>query len=112
MPIRTVAIMTTGEMGQAVGRVLGAAGLRVITCPQGRSERTISLARQAGIEDVADLATLVREADALLAILAPAHALSMATAIVEAIGLEGTKLLYADCNAIAPATTRRIGHLV
>src|SRR5579885_144157 len=100
MQIRTVAVMTPGDMGHAIGRVLRAGGLRVITCLRGRSARTATLAARAGIDDGADDATLVREADLVLAILVPAQALALAERIAVAVRGTGAGLLYADCNAI------------
>jgi 3-hydroxyisobutyrate dehydrogenase-like beta-hydroxyacid dehydrogenase len=112
MEIRTVAIMTPGEMGHAIGRTLRTGGLRVITCLRGRSARTTALAAAAGIVDVADEATLVREADLVLTILVPARAREVAERLAAAVHATGVDLLYADCNAIAPQTTREIGALL
>ena len=112
MEIRAVGIMLPGEMGHAIGRVLRKGGLRVITCLQGRSERTTTRAAAAGIVAVPDDATLVRAADVLLAILAPAHARSLAERIATAVRATGTDLLYADCNAIAPGTSRKLGAIL
>src|SRR5438309_776170 len=112
MAIETVAIMTPGDMGHAVGRVLRQGGLRVITCLEGRSARTAALAEQAGIEAVPDMAALVREADALLAILAPAGAGDLAGRVAAVLRATGADLLYVECNAIAPQTVAAIGEVV
>jgi 3-hydroxyisobutyrate dehydrogenase-like beta-hydroxyacid dehydrogenase len=96
-------------MGHAVGRVLRESGLRVITSLQGRSEQTAARSAQAGIVAVADDLTLVREADVILSILPPAHAVAMAARIAAAIRATGTNLLYVDCNAIAPQTICKVG---
>ena len=53
-------------MGHTVGQVLGSHGLRVITCLQGKSERTRSLAEKACIVDVGTYAELVKQADMVL----------------------------------------------
>jgi 3-hydroxyisobutyrate dehydrogenase-like beta-hydroxyacid dehydrogenase len=112
MTLRTVGIMAPGEMGQAVGRVLRLGGLRVITCLQGRSAHTVARAAAAGIEAVADDAALVREADVLLAIVAPAHARMVAERMAAAVRATGTDILYVDCNAIAPRTSRALASLL
>ena len=52
MTLKTIGILSPGDMGHAVGQVLGSHGLRVITCLQGRSQRTKSLADRAHIVDV------------------------------------------------------------
>lgn len=107
--IETVAVLSPGDMGHAIGRTLREAGLRVITSLEGRSARTAALAAQAQIEDVPDDAALVREADALLAVLVPSAALGIAERIATAVERTGAPLLYADLNAIAPQTARTIG---
>ena len=103
--VETVGLLSPGDMGHSVGQTLRENGLRVITCLQGRSERTRDLAAQAGIEDVPSHGALVQEADLILSILVPAQAGNSAQAISET----GAKVVYADCNAIAPQTVRAIG---
>ena len=46
MPLKTVGLLSPGDMGHIVGNVLVTHGLRVITCLQGRSERTRTLAEK------------------------------------------------------------------
>lgn len=110
--IPTVAVMAPGDMGHAVGTVLRQRGVRVITCLDGRSDRTRTLAAKSDIEDVPNDAALVATADILLSILVPAEALNLATRISAAVRQSGEKLLYVDCNAIAPQTARQIGEIV
>lgn len=110
--IPTVGIMSPGEMGQAIGRRLRDHGLRVITCLHGRSARTAARAAAAGIEDTGDDATLVQEADVLLAVLVPAEALGLARRIARALQATGATLLYVDCNAISPQTAQQIEQVV
>jgi 3-hydroxyisobutyrate dehydrogenase-like beta-hydroxyacid dehydrogenase len=105
----TVAVMSPGDMGHAIGRTLRSAGLRVITSLEGRSARTAALAAEAGIETIPDDATLVREADVLLAVLVPAEAPSLGERIAGALESSGATLLYADLNAISPRTVQGIG---
>jgi 3-hydroxyisobutyrate dehydrogenase-like beta-hydroxyacid dehydrogenase len=112
MAISTVAIMAPGDMGHHVGAVLNAKGLRIVTCLQGRSERTRALAAKAGIDDLGGDAALVRAADALLSILVPAQAEALARRIAQALSATDSGLLYVDCNAVAPQTARRVGGIV
>ena len=72
MRVKTVAILSPGDMGHSVGGALVEHGLDVITCLAGRSERTRGLARTAGFRDVPSYEVLVGEADLLLSILVPA----------------------------------------
>ena len=109
MAIRTVGLLSPGEMGHTIGGVLHANGLRVLTHLGGRSERSRALAEQAGIEDTPSLDDLAREADVLLCVLVPARAGAVARDVAAAIRRTGADLLYVDCNAIAPGTVREIG---
>jgi 3-hydroxyisobutyrate dehydrogenase-like beta-hydroxyacid dehydrogenase len=110
--IQTVGIMSPGDMGHAIGAVLHQHGMRVITNLQGRSTRTVALAKAAGISDVSDDETLVREADMLLSILPPNRAYGFAEQIAVALRKTGTTLLFVDCNAIAPRTAQALDQLV
>jgi 3-hydroxyisobutyrate dehydrogenase-like beta-hydroxyacid dehydrogenase len=112
MSLETVGILSPGHMGHTVGRVLGSHGLRVIACLEGRSERTRSLAKRAGIADVGTYEALVREADVIMSILVPAQAKRAAQVVARAISEAGVEVVYADCNAIAPQTVRQIGELI
>ncbi|MEE2993078.1 MAG: 6-phosphogluconate dehydrogenase, partial [Gemmatimonadota bacterium] len=71
MRVRTVGILSTGDMGHSVGRVLREGGFDVVTCLTGRSERTRQLAVEAEIRDIPEMDNLVREVDLILAILVP-----------------------------------------
>jgi 3-hydroxyisobutyrate dehydrogenase-like beta-hydroxyacid dehydrogenase len=108
----TIGIISAGDMGHAIGMVLRKHGLRVLTSLQGRSARTAALAARAGMMDIPDDHTLVREVDILLSILVPAQAPAFAERIASAIRATGTHLLFADCNAIAPRTVQSIAQIV
>ena len=112
MSLETVAILSPGDMGHTVGRVLVEHGLRVITYLKGRSQRTKVLAENAGILDVSTLQTLVNEADIILSILVPSQATNIAEMVSEAIKNTHATVLYADCNAISPKTTCRISEII
>lgn len=107
-----IGIISPGDMGHAIGAVLVQHGLRVLTNLQDRSARTVALARQAGMLDVANDETLVREADILLSVLVPAQALILAERMAVAVRATGSELLFADCNAISPRTALSIERLL
>jgi hypothetical protein len=44
MSVKTIGIVSPGDMGHVVGKVLQSHGVRVLTCLKGRSERTRMLA--------------------------------------------------------------------
>ena len=106
MAINTVAILVPGEMGAAVGKAFGDNGLEVITCLQGRSAPTRERARAAGFRDVADVETLLGEADIVLSIMPPEHAPASAEKVAAAMKSSGDTPPYADCNAVSPETAR------
>ena len=110
--LRTVGILSPGDMGHTVGDVLRQNGLRVITCLEGRSQRTRQLAEKAGIVDVPTYPQFVTETDLILSIMVPAQAMSAASLVAEALQKVDTTLAYADCNAIAPQTVRKLGEII
>ena len=112
MPLKTVGLLSPGDMGHVVGNVLVTHGLRVITCLQGRSERTRTLARTAKIEDVPTYQDLVNEAEIILSIMVPAEAKGASQAVADALVETKTDLTYVDCNAIAPQTTRQLDEII
>lgn len=108
----TIAVMSPGDMGHSVGAVLHQHGLRVITCLEGRSQRTADLAAEAGIEPVPSIEELVRQADVLISILVPDRALGLAERVAAALRSTGADLLYADCNAISPGTVQAMAGVI
>ena len=112
MATLTVGLLSPGDMGHVVGQVLVEHGARVLTCLEGRSERTRGLAQAAGIGAAPTYGDLVRETDLMISILVPAEAENAARAVAEALRNTGERVVYADCNAIAPATAVRIGEIV
>ncbi len=96
-------------MGSAVGAALARGGARVITTLARRSPRTARLAERAGLEVVPDLESLVHEAEYVLSIVPPESAEAVAAEVVRAAGRAAP--LFADLNAIAPATAVRIEEL-
>lgn len=109
---KTVAILSPGEMGHAIGRVLARHGLRVITSLEERSERTASLARAAGIEDVGSLDRVVADADTIFSVLPSAAAPILASEVANRLVGRDRPVTFVECNALAPQTVREIGEVV
>jgi len=108
----TVALMTPGDMGHAIGAVLVKHGIDVITCLKGRSDRSIALSTKAGIRAVDSDEDLVHQSSILLSVLVPSHAYSLAERMVKAVkSLPSKDWIYVDLNAISPSTTKSIGEL-
>ena len=109
MAINTVAILSPGDMGHAVGQLLREHELRVVTCLTGRSGRTRALAEKAGIEDIPDFNKMVQASDVILSITVSEVAPQLCQEVATAIDVTGaTDVLFAECNAIAPQVTRKL----
>ena len=112
MGIDTVAIMSPGDMGHAVGNLLRERGLNVLTCLEGRSARTRSLSDRAGIVDVSTLEELVAESQILLSITVSEVVPALCAQVAAAVCETGTDLLFAECNAIAPQVSREMEPMI
>jgi 3-hydroxyisobutyrate dehydrogenase-like beta-hydroxyacid dehydrogenase len=103
----TIAIVAPGAMGSAIGERLVEHGARVLTSTQGRSEATIARAQRAGM--VPSTRGEIVAADLILSIVPPGQALTLAQWLAPALG---PKSVFADCNAINPATMVAIADAV
>lgn len=108
----TIAILYPGDMGHAVGRVLGDHGHIVITCLTGRTERSHKLAQAGNIRVVESMQALVKEADLILSILPPSAAVGLARTVSEAMKETSSFPVYVDCNAISPDTAAQVGGII
>ena len=108
MEISTVAILSPGDMGHAVGQRLRENELEVVTCLAGRSERTRTLSEKAGIQDVATLEELVERSDLIMSMTVSAAVSTLCQQVADAIRTTGSDILFAECNAIAPQLTREL----
>jgi 3-hydroxyisobutyrate dehydrogenase-like beta-hydroxyacid dehydrogenase len=112
MSIRTIAILSPGNMGGGVGKFLGRSGYDVVTSLAGRSEFTRRKAAECGFRDAGSMDALVREADLVLSILPPASAVAVAEETVAAMRRTGATPPYADCNATSPQTAQQMQRIV
>ncbi len=110
--MRTIGLISPGDMGQAVGALLVDGGVRVVTCVAERSDRTRALARSAGFTEVPTLDALVRESELVLSIVPPAQAVAVARDVASALRSTGSRVVYVDCNAIAPRTARDVAAVI
>jgi 3-hydroxyisobutyrate dehydrogenase-like beta-hydroxyacid dehydrogenase len=108
MKYQNIGVMSPGEMGQALALQLKQAGYNVRTALDGRSPRTRELAKQAGLTDVGSLAQLIAQCEVILSVMAPAAALGFAGELAQALKAGSRKILFVDCNAVAPATMQAI----
>ena len=112
MMVNTVAIMSPGDMGHAVGQVLSESGVDVITCTDGRSQRTKNLAEMAGLRQVATLEDMVIQADLVLSIMVPSKAMSFVREISPHFESSKTPTYFADCNAVSPQSALAMAEVI
>lgn len=97
----TLGVVHPGAMGASIA---SASRTESMWCAAGRSSATSVRAEQAGMVAIATLDELVERCNTIISVCPPAAALAIADAIADA-GYTG---VYADANAIAPATARTI----
>ena len=112
MKIKSVGIISPGDMGSAIGKVLSNSGLEVITCLEGRSELTRLRAQESGMRNTPSVDRLVTEVELILSVLVPSEALALAELIAGSVRRTGCHPAYADLNAIAPQTVMKINSVM
>jgi 3-hydroxyisobutyrate dehydrogenase-like beta-hydroxyacid dehydrogenase len=90
-----------GEVASTLSEGLLAHGVEISTCLEGRSQRSVELAKSTGVNLFDSLTELVESSDILLSAVVPAEAVSMAKKVGE--GFEG---VYVDLNNISPGTIK------
>ncbi|HET6500399.1 MAG TPA: DUF1932 domain-containing protein [Amycolatopsis sp.] len=98
-----IGIAHPGQMGAAVGKVLVSAGQRVAWASAGRSAATVRRAADAGLTDLGTPERLAAECEVVLSI-CPPHA-----AVDTAVSFSRYDGIYADLNAVSPATAGLVG---
>ena len=112
MSNNTIAIVSAGDMGHVVGRVLKNKEYRVITSLDGRSDLTRQRAGRSGMEDMGSLENTIKEADCVLSIMPPEIALKFAGDTAITMKDLGVSPVFADCNAVSPETTLEIASIM
>ena len=111
MKISNIGILSPGDMGSAVGKVLIDNGYKVFTNLDGRSTRTKKLSNEAGIISLPSLSRIFSDCEIVLSILVPSEALGLAKRVSETIN-SNTLPLFVDCNAVSPMTKKKISKIV
>jgi len=108
-PLASVGIISIGEMGLGIAKLLIANNYRVLTNITGRSASTQSRATSASIETVPTDADLVSQSDYILSIVPPRDSTATAERITSAFKsakrTSSSPLYFLDLNAIAPSTS-------
>ncbi|MBM3344811.1 MAG: NAD(P)-dependent oxidoreductase [Betaproteobacteria bacterium] len=103
-----IGITSPGDMGQGVAMCIKALGFNVCMASDGRSARTRELGEKAGLTDLHSLENLVKQCDMVLSVLDPGAAVTNAKAIAAACKATQRKIVFVECNAIAPGTMQEI----
>ncbi|KAF2083334.1 6-phosphogluconate dehydrogenase C-terminal domain-like protein [Saccharata proteae CBS 121410] len=112
-----VGVLSIGEMGLGIAKLLQANNYHVYTTLIGRSPNTAKRAESAGIEVLEDDVALVSRSDYIFSIVPPRDAVPTAERIIAAhqdktrgrrTDTKAEPLYYLDLNAIAPTTARHI----
>ncbi|KAK7745511.1 hypothetical protein SLS53_003010 [Cytospora paraplurivora] len=111
----TIGILSIGDMGMGVAKLLVAKGFSVATNGSGRSKDTLERVKAAQVTDLRSDADLVRKCDVILSIVPPRDAQATAQRIIDAMQLvtkEKPPLYLADLNAVAPSTVKAIAKAI
>jgi L-threonate 2-dehydrogenase len=108
----TVVVIAQGEMGAGIGARLVEGGARVLTSLAGRSAASAKRAAEAGMENVADDARLVNEADFLLSVIPPGEALAFARRFAPALAAARKKPVFVECNPISAKRVAEVAAVI
>lgn len=101
-----IAVIAPGAMGAAVARRLHANGADVAVCLAGRSDASARRAEKLPTRETE--AALGEWADVVLSILPPGEAMGLADRLAPVLRGRGADVIFADCNAVSPATVLAI----
>lgn len=101
-----IAVIAIGAMGAGVAQRLHARGAEVAVTLEGRS--AASAARAAGLATQPSETALAEWADVVLSILPPGEALALARRLAPHVAGK----IFADCNAVSPATVAEVAAAV
>ncbi|KAF2109213.1 hypothetical protein BDV96DRAFT_503126 [Lophiotrema nucula] len=112
-PLATVGVLSIGQMGLGIAKLLVAHNYRVLTNVSNRSPATQKRAQDAQLGLVSNDVELVAESDYILSIVPPRDAVATANRVIDALkgsstASKTTPLYYLDLNAVAPSTAKSI----
>lgn len=107
-----IAVVASGEMGSAIALRLRLRGAEVFTSLAGRSEASRARAAASGTGIIDGDRALVENVEIFLSVVPPASARAVAERFAPALAEVGGRVLFADCNAIAPANVRAIANII
>ncbi|KXJ88230.1 putative Phosphogluconate dehydrogenase [Microdochium bolleyi] len=118
-----IGILSIGDMGMGIAKLLVANGFAVATNGRGRSEDTIARAKSAQVELLNSDEALCEACDVILSVVPPRDAVATAQRVIDAAitgpfprdpsttGGGRGPLYFADLNAVAPSTVKGIAEM-
>ncbi|KAH6876359.1 phosphogluconate dehydrogenase [Thelonectria olida] len=110
-----IGVLSIGEMGLGIAKLLISHGYRVVTYAEDRSESTRDRARSNGIELLPSLNEFSKESNCILSIVPPRDAVATAQRIIDAATEDAedrdSPLYYLDLNAISPGLSAQLDSL-
>ncbi|KAI1092722.1 6-phosphogluconate dehydrogenase C-terminal domain-like protein [Rostrohypoxylon terebratum] len=111
-----IGIISIGDMGVGIAKLLIANGFSVATNIKGRSNDTLARAKAAQVELLDSDEALTQSCPVILSVVPPRDAVATAQRIVDALTgpvrrEPSTPLYYADLNAVAPSSVKSIASL-
>ncbi|OHX00968.1 6-phosphogluconate dehydrogenase [Colletotrichum incanum] len=105
-----VGILSIGDMGMGIAKLLASKGFSVATNGEGRSQATLTRARSANVEILNSDVHLAQSRSFILSVAPPKDALSIAQRIIHATKVAKLEkpLYFTDLNAVSPATCKKI----
>ncbi|KAI2635141.1 6-phosphogluconate dehydrogenase [Xylaria nigripes] len=113
-PLAKIGIISIGDMGMGIAKLLVANGFSVATNCKGRSNDTVERARSAHVEIYQSDERLAEACDLILSVVPPRDAVATAQRVVDAVTgpfRREEPLYFADLNAVAPSTAKSIAAL-
>lgn len=107
-----IALLSPGDMGTRIAKVLIKNNYRVITAGEGRSEKTIKNIHDVGIENTGSLQNTVENADVIISLTSPDGSLKLAENIAICLKHSSKHPLYIDLNSNTPAMALSIEKLL
>ncbi|KAH7136991.1 phosphogluconate dehydrogenase [Dactylonectria estremocensis] len=104
-----IGILSIGDMGIGIAKLLISEGYRVVTYAEDRSERTRERARSNSVELLSSLSDFSTQSGCVLSIVPPRDALATAQRVLEALPQGREKPLYfLELNAISPGLSAQV----
>ncbi|RYP72196.1 hypothetical protein DL771_004326 [Monosporascus sp. 5C6A] len=120
-PLAKIGILSIGDMGVGIAKLLVANGFSVATNCSDRSSDTVERAKNARVEILESDEDLASACSVILSVVPPRDAAATAQRIADALALAGPSgrrrsedepLYFADLNAVAPSTVKNIAALI